>query len=52
MLFEGHGFIDVYAKVLDAAARGYWLVVDNEGWVVGEVFSPVFAKSGQAVEEF
>jgi hypothetical protein len=46
MLFEGQGFIDVDAEVLDATAGRYWLVIDDEGLVEGEVFSPIFAKSG------
>jgi hypothetical protein len=46
MLFEGQGFVDVDTEVFDAMAGGYWLVINDEGWVVGEVFSPILAKSG------
>jgi hypothetical protein len=46
MLLEGQGFVDMDTEVLDAMAGGYWLVVDNEGRVQGEVICLVFAVSG------
>jgi hypothetical protein len=52
VLFEGEGFVDLNAEVLDASAWLYGLIVYCERWVVGEVFGLVFTIARSAVEEF
>jgi hypothetical protein len=52
MLFEGQGFIDMYAEVFDDSTALYGLIVYCEGLVEGEFLCLALAVVGQAVKEF
>jgi hypothetical protein len=51
MWFEGEGFVNMNAEVLDASAWLYGLIVYCKGWMVGELFCLVLAVARQAVQE-